>query len=117
VSKVSDVRVAGRGRSLGTFHIQMFNLFVEAERAAYAELRTKDNDRTSGITIEHVREFTRVVTETASGGEGQTTTRREDLYVLVSYWEKPASETIGKVTELTESKLPREWYLERDAKS
>jgi hypothetical protein len=117
MSKVSEVKVPSKTRSLGTFKIGVFNLFDDAERTAYAELRTKDNDKSSGISIEQVREVTRVVTETTSGGEEQTSSRREDLYVIVSYWEKPIAETLGKVTDLTESKLPREWYLEREAKS
>ena len=117
MSKVSDVKVSGKSKSLGTFKVGVFNLFDEAERTAYAELRTKDNDKSSGISIEQVREVTRTITETTSSGEGQATSRREDLCVIVSYWEKPLAESLGQVTELTEGKLAREWYLERDGKS
>jgi len=113
MSKVSDVKVPSTARSLGVFKVGVFNLFDTGERTAYEELRTKGNDRASGVSIEHVQQFTRVASETESAGEGQTTTRKEDLYVLVQYWEKPLA-SVGKVTELATKDPPRDWYLERE---
>jgi hypothetical protein len=115
VSKVSEVKVPTTGRYLGNFRVGRFNMFDDGELRAYEELRTKGNDRASGVTIEHVQQFTRMVTETETVGEGAVTTRREDLYVLVQYWEK-APLGIGKEQALSQPEPPREWYLERDAR-
>jgi hypothetical protein len=88
-------------------------MFEEAERKAYDELRTRGNDRASGISIEHIQQFTRVIVETEGDGEGQTTTRREDLYMLVQYWHKPVA--IEGAVEVSEKAPPRDWSLERGA--
>jgi hypothetical protein len=107
LSKVSEVKVPSTGRYLGKFRVGRFNLFDEDEVRAYEELRTRGNDRSSGVTIEHVQQFTRMVTETESTGDGQVTSRREDLYVLVQYWERPLAKEGG-----SESEPPRQWYAE-----
>jgi len=114
VSKVSEVKVPTTGRYLGKFRVGRFNVFDDEELRAYEELRSKGNDRATGITIEHVQQFTRMVTETETVGESEVTTRREDLYVLVQYWEK-APLGIGKEEALTQPEPPRDWYIERDA--
>jgi hypothetical protein len=114
MSKVSEVKVPTTGRYLGTFRVGRFNLFDDGELREYEALRTKGNDRASGVTIEHVQQFTRMVTETETAGDGEVTTRREDLYVLVQYWEKgPLG--IGKEEALTKPEPPRDWYVEREA--
>lgn len=112
MSKVSEVKVPSTGRYLGNFRVGRFNLFDDEEVRAYEELRSKGNDRASGVTIEHVQQFTRMVTETESTGDGEVTSRREDLYVLVQYWQRSLS--IGKELALSNSEPARDWYLERE---
>jgi hypothetical protein len=110
MSKISEVKVAPTGKNPGSFKLGRFNLFNDEHVRVYEELRTKGADRSSGITLGPIREFTRAVTTTDADGQ---TTRSEDLYVLMEYYEKPIGESISNATELAESKLPREWYLER----
>lgn len=113
MSKVSEVKVPSTGRYLGEFRVGRFNLFDDEELRAYEALRTKGNDRASGVTIEHVQQFTRTVTETEATESGEATTRREDLYVLVQYWVKPTL-PMAKEHALTAPEPARDWYLERD---
>ena len=112
MSKVSEVKVSNTNRVLGEFHVGVFNVFEEGERKAYAELRTKANDRATGISIDHIQQVTRVVVETESGEEGPRTTRKEELHFIVQYWEKrPSAE------EPPAEEPPRQWSVERGAKS
>lgn len=113
MAKVSDVKVPSTGRHLGQFHIGRFNLFDDEDVRRYEELRTQGNDRSSGITIEHVQQFTRVVTETESTESGEVTSRREDLYVLVQWWAAPV---VSKAKEHTlgNQEPARDWFMERE---
>lgn len=112
MSKVSEVKVPSTGRYLGEFRIGRYNLFDDEEVRAYEELRTKGNDRSSGITIEHVQQVTRVVTETEATEAGEVTSRREDLYLVVQYWSAPVV-TTAKEYALKSQEPVRDWYAEK----
>lgn len=92
---VKEVRVPGGTANQGDFKVRAFNLFDEDDAAAYAELRTRANDRSSGIKIEHLKEVARKETTITGSGEDQVTTVKEDLFMMVTWWEKPIAKDRG----------------------
>lgn len=108
--KVTPVRVGTNARNLGKFHCKTYSLFDDEERDQYAELRTKAQDPLSGIKIERIKEFTKTETEITGEGAEHTILRKEELYVLVEFWEKNPNDKAGKPIE----ELPkgRTWSVE-----
>ena len=88
MGKVTELKVATPGRNQGTFKVRNFNMFKGDDLEAYAELRNKANDASSGVRIEMMREYTRKQSETAEGAEGPITRSWEDIILVVQYWEK-----------------------------
>jgi hypothetical protein len=116
MAKLVDQKVpASTLQNLGVFKVGVFNLFIEPERAAYEELRTKAKDPSTGIKIEHLQQFTRVVTEIEDRGDKAVTSKREDLYMLVQYFERTTT-SVDRPTEAAENRSPRDYYVEREAK-
>jgi len=111
MSKVTPLMAPGGKRDLGKFHVKNFNLFEADELEAYEEIRTQANDRSSGITIEHIQQFTRKTTTVEGDGDNQIRTTTEDLYMMLQWWEKPVKPATESVEK---SEAPREWSQERE---
>ena len=88
MSKVTAVRVNTGRKDRGVFCCENFNLFEPVAALAYSELMTQANDASSGITIEHIREYTKKSTTTQGVGEDQVVTTTEDIILVVQYWKK-----------------------------
>src|SRR5579871_728334 len=102
-------------KSRGKFKVGMFNLFIETDREAYEDLRTKGEDRSTGIEIERLQQLTRLVTEIEDRGDKAVTVKREDLYMFVQYWERTTTD-LDRPTDALEKRSPRDWYVEKDVK-
>jgi hypothetical protein len=77
--------------NLGTFKMEKFSIFEEADLEAYSILRNKANDVSAGIKIEMMREYNRKTT--THDGDVMTTT--EEVILTVQYWEKPPKREKG----------------------
>lgn len=88
MARVSEVKVGLGAKNRGKFHVKKFNLFHTEDMEKYAELRTKSNDASNGITIEQIREYSRKTTIRDHDGEDSSVTTIEDVYLVVQYWEK-----------------------------
>jgi len=89
MAKVSAVRVGFGRADRGEFRCKHFNLFDEEQSNLYAELITQANDASSGITIEHIREYSRKTTVREGDGQEQIVTTTEEIVLVVQYWYKP----------------------------
>lgn len=88
MAKVSEIKV-GNPRTRGEFKVEKYNLFEEEERNAYAELRNQAEDRTNGITIETIREYSRKSVTAEGDGDSRVVTTTEEIILVVHYWAKP----------------------------
>ncbi len=99
MAKVSRLR-AGIGRpNRGTFKCEKFELFDDAGSDAYAELMTKANNASSGITIEYIREYSRKTTIREGSGQDQVVTTTEEIILVVQYWQKAKKKKKGETDE------------------
>lgn len=112
--KASSVPFSGGNQNHGDFKVSKYNIFDPEEMEAYAELRTQANDKSSGIVIEQIREYTKEVIEREGRGEDAISTTTKDIYLVVHYWEKkPKREGGDSDDEVKEAK--REWARESSA--
>jgi len=89
MAKVTRLK-AGFGRAdRGEFKVEKFNLFEDEGMAGYADLVTRSNDASSGVSIDHIKEYSRKTTTREGGGEDQIVTTTEEIYLVVQYWLKP----------------------------
>lgn len=99
MAKVTRLK-AGLGRkNKGTFHCERFNLFDDEGSASYADLMTRAQNAASGITIEHIREYSRKTTIREGDGAEQVVTTTEEIILVVQYWEKPKKKRPGGTDE------------------
>jgi len=93
-AKATEVKYSNSAAALGDFKCEKFNLFDADEMESYGVLRTRANNASSGISIEHIREYTRKTVIREGGPEGIVTTQ-DDVYLVVHYWEKKPKRTKG----------------------
>lgn len=113
MAKVSDVRVAGGTAELGTFKVRMFNLFDDDDIVEYEQLRTRNNDRSTGVKIENIQQVSRKTVIASGAGEDMTTTTTEDIHMLVQWWEKNIVRDKGDSDEELDAR--RVWAHEKTA--
>ena len=95
MAKVTKLK-AGLGRvDRGTFKCVKFELFDETGADSYADLMTRANDASSGITIEHIREYSRKSTVREGSGQDQVVTTKEEIVLVVQYWQKDKKKKKG----------------------
>lgn len=94
-AKVTQMRVPGPKGHKGVFKCKHFNMFDEEDLAAYTQLRQKDNDPSSGLVIDVMREFIRKIRDEEYEGEMKTVHEEEIPHVYIEWWEKPPSRTKG----------------------
>lgn len=114
MAKVSEVRVSGGTSDLGTFHVQMFNIFDPDQLGEYETLRTKHSmSSATGIKIENIREVARktVIVDRNTDGSERTETR-EDVFVCVQWWEKRVERDKGDSNEEV-GQAAGDWSSER----
>lgn len=111
-AKVSDVKVAGTSRNLGTFQIKNFNIFDVEDMVEYAELRTDANDASRGINIEQIREYTRKTTTREGEGADCVVTTTEEIFLVVHFWNKKPISNKGDSDEDVKE-VRRDWSKER----
>ena len=113
MAKVSEVKFSSGNRFKGEFVAKRFNLFEDADLTEYSKLRTEANQAGSGITIEHIREYTRKTTTCEGEGKEQITTTTEEVFVVVQYWRKKPKRR-GESDE-DKKRTRRDWSAERTA--
>ena len=74
--------------NFGDFKCEKFNMFEPEGMESYAELRNRANDASKGVKIEMIREYTRKTTTTETEGSTSTSTTKEEIFLMVQYWEK-----------------------------
>ena len=84
----TPLKVPFGSSNLGTFKAEKFNMFEPEGLEAYAELRNRANDASTGVTIEQIREYSRKTTTREGEGEGSVATTTEEIFLMVQYWEK-----------------------------
>jgi hypothetical protein len=89
MAKVAPLRAGLPGKPQGVFKVEKFSMFEAEGLEAYANLRNRAADATSGIKIELMREYSRKTTETSGEGDSQVFTTTEEVILVVHYWEKP----------------------------
>ena len=102
------VRVPTPGAHLGKFHLRRFDVSRETDRRIYEDLRTRGNERGSGITIENIRDQVEVSETTSEDGDR---TKSETWYIVVSWWERSEAKETPKDPPSTE----KGFYIERPA--
>lgn len=105
MGSVSEVKTSAPGEAKGKFCMGVFNIFKEEDRAEYEDIRTKNNDASSGVKIESIREFTYKSSHTHKDDDGgQTTIVNEELHLVVQYWDnRPEKDQKGTPDEAQEA--------------
>lgn len=114
MAKVSDLKFGAPGTDRGSFHVETFNLFEQDDADNYAQLRTRANDASSGIQIEHIQQFARKTSTAQGDGEDRVVITTEEMHIVVQYWEKPIKRDKGD-SEDDVKNARREWSMEREA--
>ena len=115
MANVTPVKWGITGKEMGEFHCDEFNLFNEDDRKEYARLRTVANDASSGITIENIREYSRKIVVEEIADEGKIVTTKDDIILVVSYWDKSPRKSKGDTDEEVEE-AGAEWRQGRAAR-
>lgn len=116
MAKVSEVKWGFGSKDMGQFHVESFNLFEEEDADAYAALRTRAQDKSEGIHIEQIREYSRKTQEVREDQDAgsRTTTTTEEIVVVVHYWVKKPQKTKGDTDEDVQE-ARRDWAGQRSA--
>lgn len=114
MAKATPVRVGFGTKDLGKFCIEKFNLFDDDQLLLLAEFRNRANERTNGIKIELMREYSRKTTTREGSGDDQVVTTTEEIYLVVHYWQKPPKRDKGDTNEKV-STSKDDWVGDRAA--
>lgn len=95
MATVREVKFTEGKKDRGTFHAKTYNVFDQEQADDYAELRTRANDASSGISIERIEQFVRKTTVVEGDGAERSVTTTEDMYIMVQYWEKELTREEG----------------------
>lgn len=95
MATVTPLKVGSGNKNHGSFRIAKFSLFDDDDLQEYEELRNKDNDASSGVKIEMIREYQRKRTTKEGSGEDQVVHSWEEIILVVQYWEKAPSMASG----------------------
>lgn len=112
MAKVSDLKVGPPGKDFGSFRVETFNLFESEDADRYAELRTRAQDASSGVRIEHIQQFSRKSSTAHGDGEDRVVTTTEELFIVVQYWERQLTRDKGDTDDDIKN-ARKEWSVER----
>jgi hypothetical protein len=104
MAKVTPRKVGFGTQDLGEFAVEKFNMFEDDDLVRLAEFRNRANDRSRGIKIELMREYSRKTTTREGSGEDQVVTTTEEIILVVHYWQKPPKKEKGESNEKVSSK-------------
>lgn len=106
MATVTPLRVGGGKKPMGEFKVQRFSMFDDEDMQKYADFRNLAEDKTNGIKIEVMREYSRKTTTIEGSGESQSVQTTEEIILVIHYWEKPAARPKGDSDEeLGDAKL------------
>jgi hypothetical protein len=110
-ASVSELKFSNSSKEMGEFHSKAFNVFEEKDMEEYQRIRRSNNDRSTGVRIEHIQQFVKKTTVLTSSDDGdKVATTTEDLFIFVQWWEKKPAQDKGATNE-----EDREWHQERPA--
>lgn len=112
MAKATPLKAGFGPKDLGDFKVEKFNMFEENDLELYADLRNRANDRSNGIKIELMREYSRKTTVREGSGQDQCVTTTEEIILVVHYWQKKPKREKGDTDEKV-SATKEDWAGDR----